>query len=247
MAEQKFPSEVIDLPSEGKLYPEGHPCKDGKIELKYMTAKEEDILSSQNLITKGVVLDRLFDSLIVTKGVKQQDLLIGDKNAVMVAARVLAYGPEYVASVLHEGVEHEVSFDLSKVDYKPLDPDVEYNGNSFPFTLPRAGLEVKIKLFTGKEEKISEQEITATKKTGISSTVTSRLRQMIVAVGDDTSQATIYKLVVNMLSADSLALREFYARIQPDVILEQEVEIGGDMVKVNIPLTVRFFWPDAGI
>ena len=99
MAEHKFPSEVIDLPSEGKLYPKGHPLKDGKIEIKYMTAKEEDILTSQNLIKKGVVIDRLLDSLILTNGVKTDDMVLGDKNAVMVAARILAYGPEYECQV----------------------------------------------------------------------------------------------------------------------------------------------------
>ena len=206
MANFEFPTETIDLPSKGLVYPEKSPLRSGKIEIKYMTAKEEDILSSQNLISKGVVLDRLFDSLIVTKGVKQTDLIVGDKNAVMVAARVLAYGPEYQASIMHEGVEHEVSFDLSKVDYKPLDPDVEYNGNSFPFKLPKAGLEIKIKIFTGKEERVADKEITATQKTGIASTVTSRLRQMIISVGDDSSQSTINKLVTNMLSADSCLL-----------------------------------------
>ena len=92
--EQKFPSEVIDLPSGGKLYGEDSPLKDGKIEIKYMTAKEEDILTSQNLIKKGVVIDKLIDALILTEGIKGSDLILGDKNAVMVAARVLAYGPE---------------------------------------------------------------------------------------------------------------------------------------------------------
>ena len=238
MANFEFPTETIDLPSKGLVYDKESPLRSGQIEIKYMTAKEEDILSSQNLISKGVVLDRLFDSLIVTKGVKQSDLVVGDKNAVMVAARVLAYGPEYPATVFHEGVEHEVSFDLSKVEYKPLEADVDYNGNEFPFKLPKSGLEVKIKLFTGKQERIAEKEVTATEKTGIASTVTSRLRQMIVAVGDDTSQTTINKLVTNMLSVDSLALRAYYNKIQPDIILEQQVDIGGDMVKVNIPLRV---------
>ena len=88
MAENKFPSEVIDLPSGGRLYPKEHPCSDGKIEIKYMTAKEEDILTSQNLIKKGVVIDRLIDSLIITEGIKCDDLILGDKNAVMVAARI---------------------------------------------------------------------------------------------------------------------------------------------------------------
>ena len=247
MADFEFPTETIDLPSKGLVYPEKSPLRSGKIEIKYMTAKEEDILSSQNLIKKGVVLDRLFDSLIVTKGVKQSDLIMGDKNAVMVAARVLAYGPKYEATILHEDQEHDVVFDLGKIDYKPLDPDVNYDGNNFKFKLPRAGLEVTLRLFTGTEETIAEREITATRKTGVATSVTSRLRQMITAVGDDKTPSTINKLVTNMLSADSLAIREFYNKIQPDVILEQEVEIGGDVVKVNIPLTVRFFWPDAGV
>ena len=99
MAEQKFPSEVIDLPSEGKLYPKGHPLKDGKIEIKYMTAKEEDILTSTNLVKKGLAVDTLLKSLIVNKDVDLEDLVLGDKNAVMVAARVLAYGPEYSCDI----------------------------------------------------------------------------------------------------------------------------------------------------
>lgn len=247
MANFEFPTETIDLPSKGLVYPEKSPLRSGQIEIKYMTAKEEDILSSQNLIKKGVVLDRLFDSLIVTKGVKQADLVVGDKNAVMVAARVLAYGPKYEATVNHEGQQHEVIFDLSNIDYKPLDPDVDYDGNKFPFKLPKAGLDITLRLFSGKEESIADKEIAATQKTGVASTVTSRLRQMITAVGEDTSPSTINKLVTNMLSTDSLAVREYYNRIQPDVILEQEVDIGGDVVKVDIPMTVRFFWPDAGV
>ena len=95
MAENKFPTEVVDLPSVGKLYPKDSPLSDGKIEIKYMTAKEEDILTSQNLIQKRLVIEKLLDSLIITKGIKCDDLVLGDKNAVMVAARILAYGPEY--------------------------------------------------------------------------------------------------------------------------------------------------------
>ena len=99
MAEHKFPTEVIDLPSLGKLYPKDSPLAEGKIELKYMTTREEDILMSENLIKKGVVIDKLLDSLIVTPNIKQTDLILGDKNAVLVAARILAYGPEYNVEV----------------------------------------------------------------------------------------------------------------------------------------------------
>ena len=97
--EKKFPSEIIDLPSKGKCYPKEHPCSDGKIEVKYMTAREEDILTSQNLIKKGLVIDALLNSLILTKNVTCDDLIIGDKNAVMVAARILAYGAEYECEI----------------------------------------------------------------------------------------------------------------------------------------------------
>ena len=123
MAESKFPTELIDLPSQGKVYPKDSPLSEGKLELKYMTTKEEDILMSENLINIGVVIDRLLDSLIVSKGVKQEDLLLGDKNAVLVAARILAYGPEYTAEVsnpnnLSQKVEH--TFDLTTVSYTHL-------------------------------------------------------------------------------------------------------------------------------
>ena len=117
MAEYKFPTEVIDLPSLGKIYPKDSPLAEGKIELKYMTTKEEDILMSENLIKKGVVIDTLLDSLIVTKGITQQDLVLGDKNAVLVAARILAYGPEYTCEIANpnnpdQTIKH--TFDLTK-------------------------------------------------------------------------------------------------------------------------------------
>ena len=99
MSEHKFPTEVIDLPSEGKVYSKESPLSSGQLELKYMTTREEDILMSENLIKKGIVIDKLLDSLIVTKGVKQGDLILGDKNAVLIASRILAYGPEYTAEV----------------------------------------------------------------------------------------------------------------------------------------------------
>ena len=132
MANFEFPTETIDLPSKGLVYPEKSPLRSGQIEIKYMTAKEEDILSSQNLIKKGVVLDRLFDSLIVTKGVKQADLVVGDKNAVMIAARVLAYGAQYPATVETDDGPMEVTFDLSDVKFEIIDDEdsIHINSNS---------------------------------------------------------------------------------------------------------------------
>ena len=150
MSEYKFPTEVIDLPSQGKLYPKDSPLSKGKLELKYMTTREEDILMSENLIKKGVVIDKLLDSLIVTEGVKQQDLIVGDKNAVLVAARILAYGPEYTTEVtnpqdMSQRVEH--TFDLSQCPFKTLEDDVKHNGNSFDFRTPVSKNNIKFKNF----------------------------------------------------------------------------------------------------
>ena len=117
--ESKFslPTEVVELPSKGLLYPEDSPLSKGTIEMKYMTAKEEDILTNQNFIKKGVVIDKLLQSLIVTEGVNYNELLIGDKNAIMVAARILSYGKDY--EITYKGEEYTA--DLSILENKDID------------------------------------------------------------------------------------------------------------------------------
>jgi len=248
MAEQKFPSEVIDLPSKGKLYPEGHPCRDGKLELKYMTAKEEDILTSSNLIKKGLVIDKLLNSLILTKGVTSEDLILGDKNAVMVAARILAYGPEYTCEVAHPKTGEATSwtFNLADCPFKEIDEDIKEN--LFECELPISKTKIKFSILTGKEERLIDEEIKASKKTGtgVSPELTTRFRYLIKEVDGDTSQATINSIAQNMLARDSMALREKLKKISPDIEMKQKVEIGGETVEVVIPMTVGFFWPEAG-
>jgi hypothetical protein len=247
MADNKFPSEIIDLPSEGKLYPEGHACSDGKIEIKYMTAREEDILTSQNLIKKGVVIDRLLDSLIITEGVKGDDLILGDKNAVMVAARILAYGPEYPCEVTNpksgEVLTH--TFNLADCPFKKLPEGV--SENNFEVTLPISKKKVTFKLLTGAEEKVIDEELQASKKTGsdVSPELTTRLRHTITSVDGDESQSTINNFVQNLLARDSMYLRKEISKVAPDIELSQEIEIGGESVKVDIPMTVGFFWPES--
>ena len=134
MADYKFPTEMVDLPSKVNLYVDGHHLSSGKVEVKYMTAKEEDILTSQNLIQQGTVIDVLLQSLIVDKTINIQELLIGDKNAIMVAARVLGYGKDYTFTMGDE--EHTV--DLTEIEDKELDEkDLLSKGqNEFEFTLP---------------------------------------------------------------------------------------------------------------
>ena len=248
MSEHKFPTEVIDLPSGGKLYSKDSPLAEGKLELKYMTTKEEDILMSENLIKKGVVIDKLLDSLIVTKGVKQEHLVLGDKNAVLVACRILAYGPEYTCEVTNpknpdQQVEH--TFDLSQCPFKTISEDIDYSDNSFDFITPIGKTKIKFKLLTGVEEKQIEKDIEQTKKFGYNAEISTRLRYTITEVDGDNKPETITAFSQNMLARDSVALRNYIQDISPDIDLTSEIEIGGEPVSVSIPLTVGFFWPQS--
>jgi len=246
MSEHKFPTEVIDLPSGGKLYGKDSPLAEGKLELKYMTTKEEDILMSENLITQGVVIDKLLDSLIVTQGVKQEQLVLGDKNAVLVAARILAYGPHYTCEVanpnnLEQKIEH--TFDLTECPFKEAVDGVDYSNNSFDYETPVGKNKIKFKLLTGVEEKLIEKDLEQSKKVGYNSEITTRLRYTITEVDGDNKPETISTFSQNMLARDSMALRNYIQEISPDIDLTSEIQIGGKAVSVSIPLTVEFFWP----
>jgi ferritin-like protein len=212
-----------------------------------MTAKEEDILTSQNLIKKGLVIDKLLDSLIITEGVKCDDLVLGDKNAVMVAARVLAYGPEYECEIENPNTGKTFShvFNLADCPFKKLPDDI--NDNKFEMKLPVSKAKVGFKLITGKEEKLIESELKGIKKTGVqvSPELTTRLKYTITSVNGDGDKGVINQFVQNMLSRDSLELRKYINNISPDIELVQEIELEGDTVKVDIPMTVNFFWPNS--
>jgi len=245
MSENKFPTEIIDLPSEGKLYPKDSPLSSGKIEIKYMTAKEEDILTSQNLIKKGLAIDTLLNSLIVTKDVNLDDLILGDKNAVMVAARILAYGPEYVCEVTNptSGTNISHTFNLAECPFIKLPEGI--TENKFEIELPVSKTKVTFKVLTGKEEKEIERDLNSSKKIGtqISPELTTRLRYIVIEVDGDGSKSTINNFVQNMLARDSFTLRQKIQQVSPDIEMKQEIEIGGDVVEVDIPLTTEFFWP----
>ena len=224
MAEQKqefkFPTEVVDLPSGGKLYPKDSSLSSGKIEIKYMTAKEEDILTSQNLIKKGVVIDKLLNSLIVSKGVTSDDLLIGDKNAVMVASRILAYGGDYTVEVTdpNTGETQQQTFDLTSCQFKELPEDVDYSNNEFELELPITKVNITFKLLTGKDENDIANELKSLAKIGQQAEVTTRLKHVITSVNGETDKSIISNFVNNMLSKESLFLRDEVQRINPDKI-----------------------------
>ncbi len=251
MAEAKkstFPTEMIDLPSKGLLYPKDSPLSSGRLELKYMTAREEDILTSQNLIKKGLVIDKLLEALIVTEGVNIDDLITGDKNALMVAARILAYGGEYTVEITNPYTDEKVNhtFSLTDCPFKETPSDTDYSNGRLPVELPISKTNVEFKFLTGADDKAITREIKARKKVGQTSSpeVTTRLKHTIVSVNGDESRQVINDFVDNqLLSKDSLYLRTKIQEYAPDIELEQEVDMEGTMVKVNIPLTIEFFWP----
>jgi len=242
----KFPSEVIDLPSGGNLYAEGNPLRGGQIELKYMTAKEEDILTSQNLIKKGVVIDMLLNSLIVTPGVDVNDLLLGDKNAVMIASRILAYGPDYNVTITDPdtGDRRDHTFDLSQLEFKELPENVVFEKNEFEFKLPVMKNTVTYKLLIGRDEKQLTQELKAMSKIGSDRELTTRMKASVVSVDGNDDRGLISNFVDNMLSRDALAFRKELKLMQPDIEVKQEIVTEeGNTVVVAIPMTVNFFWP----
>jgi len=245
--EFKFPTETIDLPSGGKVYSKDSPLSSGKIELKYMTAKEEDILTSQNLIKKGIVVKKLLDSLIVGDNISSDDLILGDKNAIMVAARILAYGPEYRVEMANPNTGNlfEHTFDLTECEFKEI--DVEISGNEFDIELPFSKTKITFKLLTGRDEQKIDEELSSYKKLGgVAPELTTRLKHTIVSVNGDDSQQAINNFVDNaLLSRDSLFLRGEIMKVSPDINLDQEIEIEGESVTVTIPMTANFFWPNA--
>ena len=244
MTDYKFPTEMVDLPSKGYFYFDGHPLSSGKVEIKYMTAKEEDILTSQNLIQQGIVIDKLLESLIVDKSIKLDDMLIGDKNAIMVAARILGYGKEY--EFTYDGEEKSV--DLSELEPVKLDFSKLTRGkNEFEFTLPTSERVITFKLLTGSDEKKIDAEVKAREKISKTQTsiLTTRLKHMILSVDGKVEKSYINNFIDNeFLSRDSLAFRNYLSEITPDIDMTTKiVDSDGEETEVVIPITVRFFWP----
>ena len=240
MAEFKFPTEEIELPSKGLVYPSDNPLSSGKVEIKYMTAKEEDILSNQSYIQKGTVLDKLLESVIVSK-IDIKDLIVGDKNAILIAARILGYGKEYKVDVKGE----EQVIDLSTLENKLFDESLITKGkNEFNYTLPSTEAKITFKILTGNDESKIERELAGLKKLNkeASPDLSTRLKYMITSVDGETGTKEIREFVDNyLLARDSRALREYIKNIQPDVDMNYILDSGEE---VTVPIGLSFFWPD---
>lgn len=247
MSELKFPTEMVDLPSKGLFYPENHPLTSGKIEMKYMTAKEEDILTNRVYIEKGLVIDKLLQSLIVTK-IDYNDLLLVDKNAIMIAARILGYGKDY--EFTYKG--DKCSVDLSLLEPNPVDESLWKKGkNEFSYTLPTTGDVLTFKLLTHGDEKKISDEIKGLQKINKDSNpeLTTRLKHIITSINGDTEAKTIRYFVDNLLLArDARSLREYIRSVTPEVEIKFDYDNGNGVEEgAIVPIGLNFFWPDSGI
>ena len=249
-----IPTEFVELPTGGRYYPPGHPLHgESAIEIKQMTAKEEDMLTSRTLLKKGVALDRVISSIIVNKAIDPSSLFIGDKNAIIVATRVSGYGNDYTTKVTcpNCGTNQPYSFDLNDADVYTGDQDnmmavTDRQDGTFDVTLPKTNVIVTFKLLNGIDEKRLLAGAEADKKQRQEHTVTRQLASLIVAVNGDTGIDAIRYLIENMPSSDSRHLRLAYKLTAPNIDLTQHFECNncGHEQDMEVPLNADFFWPD---
>ena len=250
-----LPTEFVELPSKGKFYPPGHPLhNETTVEIKYMTAKEEDILTDRALLKKGIAVERVLENLIVDQRVKLDSLLIGDKNAILVKARTTGYGSNYETRVVCpnciEPCEH--SFDLEELGHVDFEDALEQEevelteGNTFRVTLPMSKVTLECRMLNGGDEtSIAKKALRKDRKNEASTTLTTQLGLMIVSVNGDSDKLTKAKFITAMPARDSRHLRNIMEKVTPNIDMTQDFECEncGDVAHLEVPLNADFFWP----
>lgn len=254
MSEQKFnvPSEIIDLPSKGLVYEKENALSSGVVEMKYMTAKEEDILTNVNLLRQGLAIEKMLKSLIKSP-INYEDLTLGDRNALLIASRILAYGKDYTFKYKNPntGEDEEVTVDLQNLKYKEVDFSFFDNTNEFSFVLPFSKTEITFKILTVADDKRIDDEIKGYKKSvgqelGQLST---RLKHQIKSVAGDYSVKTIRDFIDggHLLSRDSIEFRKHLATITPDIDTKVSFTLkDGTEIETDLPMGAEFFFPGSG-
>lgn len=249
------PTEFVELPSKGIGYPEGHPlCGKDVIEIKYMTAKEEDILTSTTLLKKGIAVDRFMQNIVCDTNIKVDDLFIGDKNAILIAARSSGYGETYETQIQcpNCGTKAQMDFDLSSPQLLESKYDEQLgikktDNGTFLITMPFSKFSVEVKLLTGKDEKYISQLSKNKAKGGLTeTTMTDQYKLMIVSVEGIDDRDTINHYVDNMPLRDARHLRTAYRMVSPDIRIAQDFECKncGHEQELEVPFGADFLWPD---
>jgi hypothetical protein len=247
------PTEFVVLPSAGALYPEGHPLRDQEaVEIRHMTAKEEDILTSETLLKRGLAIDRLVNSVMVDKSIKVDDLLVGDKNAILLASRITGFGPLYEVSITCPScaTQQEKEFDLSTIEIKETDlSEVEATDRgTYKFELPVTKVMLEIRLLKSSDERtISKNNEQRKKKKLPENNTTTLLSSIMVSANDVEDRSQLLRFAELMPVRDSQYVRTLYDKIKPDIDMRfdfvcSNCEHDG---KVVMPLTAEFFWPNS--
>ena len=263
VSDYKFPTEIVDLPSKGLIYPKDNPLSTGKVEMKYMTAKEEDILTTQSYIKDGSVLDRLFQSLIISNGegapIKYVDLTLGDKNSIMIAARILGYRKDYEVEIedpTTPGTKQKEVIDLTQFESVDYDGSgqTELHKNEFEFELPQSKRKVTFQALTESKERKIKHQLEESKRAArkmkdrTDKQLTIRLKNTIISIDGESDQKAINHFVDNELfAADSRALRMHINKVVPDMDLTYEFisEETGERRDMLLPMDLGFFWPQS--
>ncbi len=245
------PTEFVELPTKGKFYPKNHPlCGAETIEIKFMTAKETDLLTSKTLLKKGVAIDRMLQSILVDSSIKVADLFIGDKNAILVAARISGFGASYDANITCKncGAVCEQHFNLEEVNKKEVSEDIEFTDNgTFFVKLPKSGIRAECKLMTGSDEDFLMKKVEKKRKLKLPETLlTDQLKLIIVSLEGVTERGPVENFVDVMPAMDSTHLRKEYERVKPDIDMSYffECESCEASNTVSIPFSTNFFWPE---
>lgn len=250
------PTEFVDLPSKGMFYGPGHPLQNQEsVEIRYMTARDEDILSSRTYIRKGIVLDKLIESILVNKSVKAESLLIGDKNAIVVAARISGYGTDYETEITCPACNssQRTLFDLENHSLITAEEVLQNSSaqptqnGTFIITLPVTEMEVEVKLLTGRDQsRFLKESERKRKKQMDASSVTDQLRTFIVSIDGEDDIISMQQAIFKMPAKDARHLRSVYTKLMPNIDLTQEFtcESCGHEADVEVPLGANFFWPD---
>jgi hypothetical protein len=254
MSEQKFtvPTEMIDLPSKGLLYPKENSLSAGVIEMKYMTAKEEDILTNVNLLRQGLAIEKMLKS-VIKSDIKYEDLILGDRNALLVSARILAYGKDYNLKYLNPntGEEETIVVDLQKLGYKKVDLSIFKSNNEASYELPFTKNEVTFKILTIEDDKRIDEEAKGIKKSlGQDAGISLKLKHQLTSVNGDRSTKTIRDFIDSgaLLSRDSNPLRQYITSVTPDIEMKTTVTLSdGTEMEIDVPMTAEFFFPGSGI